>query len=1034
MGVDRSRRRSGLLLQGLWWRRGFSASVLVVGALVIGAAVLGPLYARAAGESTLRDELTQAGSATGLEFQDMPSVLQLTAPISQFAQAQAKTPTPGAVHGYPTRIGSIYVQTFADARGVPPSVRVGMLWRDGACAHLIIVTGQCPSGPGQVLVSQRTVDNDYGWRLGGRITFAAGPKLQIVGTYTPRDPHEAFWFGHDYFEAFQGTDGPDTVDAVFVDRDETAALQPSTQATLLWDYPLDQAAIRLNDVPRLRRDVAGLQRRYHTASSCGVACPVQQVNWRMSTDLVKVLDAAAHERNLVDRGTLLVTLQLALLAWLVLFEVVTDAVESRGNEIALAKLRGLRPWWTARFALGEPLVLLTIAMPIGFGLGWLAARLFSSAVLAPHTPVVVTWSSVAALGLGFAGAVVAAIAASYRALTRSVLAQWRRTTRSLPASRAGLLLDVALSLAALAGLVVLRRGGEHGNNVTALLAPGLLVMAVALLGTRALPLLTRTLLRPTRGSGRIGLFLAARQVARRPAGLRLAAMLAVAVGLATFGVSGVAVAAANRNARAHAELGAHRVVAVQYSRGKDPVAAVGRADPDGRWAMAAATWLPDGGDSVVGTVLAVDARRMARVGYSASGGPSAAQIAHTIGASQVAQLDTTATTMRVVISASGIRGAPPQIQFVMRSSREPFMMVTAGTLRSGTHIYTARLDCAGGCTLFGLAWNRPVTFDGVMSGRLLVRRIEQYQHSRWAAVNTSLIRPGTWRAGPEVSESSDKLHATPAGLRDDYRSSSGYSAVSYFPPQPLPVAATPASVITGGQAPRPSQMIDNLSTVATFTVGQWARVLPVVLDNGLVANLVFVRARLPAFDTEANWTVWLGPHAPHDALARLRAAGLTLQGVQTTRSRIIQLGRQAPALSLFLLLACAIIGALVAVGGTAVAISASARRRSYETAALRVVGVPRRALYRGGVIEQVLILGAAVLLGIPAGALAARLAMPVIPEFADTTPILLRYQPPVPPIIAFAAAFLVLVCLTAMVAAAAVLRAAVPTRLREAEE
>jgi hypothetical protein len=99
-----------------------------------------------------------------------------------------------------------------------------------------------------------------------------------------------------------------------------------------------------------------------------------------------------------------------------------------------------------------------------------------------------------------------------------------------------------------------------------------------------------------------------------------------------------------------------------------------------------------------------------------------------------------------------------------------------------------------------------------------------------------------------------------------------------------------------------------------------------------------------------------------------------------------------------------------------------------------VVGVPRRALYRGGVIEQVLILGAAVLLGIPAGALAARLAMPVIPEFADTTPILLRYQPPVPPIIAFAAAFLVLVCLTAMVAAAAVLRAAVPTRLREAEE
>src|SRR5262249_60399712 len=109
MGVDRSRRRSWLLLQGLWWRRGFSASVLVVGALVIGAAVLGPLYARAAGESTLRDELTQAGSATGVEFQDMPRALQLTAPISQFAQAQAKTPQPGGAPGYPTRVGASYL-------------------------------------------------------------------------------------------------------------------------------------------------------------------------------------------------------------------------------------------------------------------------------------------------------------------------------------------------------------------------------------------------------------------------------------------------------------------------------------------------------------------------------------------------------------------------------------------------------------------------------------------------------------------------------------------------------------------------------------------------------------------------------------------------------------------------------------------------------------------------------------------------------------------------------------------------------------
>src|SRR5262252_7075089 len=167
MGSGRSRRRSRLLVRGLWWRRGLS------GAVVMGAAVLGPLYARAAGESTLRDELTQAGPATGLEFQDIPYGFELAASVSHFARAESMTLAPGAVRGYPTRIGSIYIETSAHA-AAGPGVKVGMVWRAGACAHLIIVSGHCPDGAGQVLVSQRTVKGNYGWRLGGEVSFAAG--------------------------------------------------------------------------------------------------------------------------------------------------------------------------------------------------------------------------------------------------------------------------------------------------------------------------------------------------------------------------------------------------------------------------------------------------------------------------------------------------------------------------------------------------------------------------------------------------------------------------------------------------------------------------------------------------------------------------------------------------------------------------------------------------------------------------------------------------------------------------------------------
>lgn len=1024
--------------------------MLVVAAVTMGAAVLGPVYARAAGESTLRETLTGAGAAAGLRLQDVPFAYELQQPVSRedFEQAQAKALAPGALRGYPTRIGSIYVP---GAASVPSGsgVKTGLLWRQDACAHLRIVTGHCPDGPDQALVSQRSINGGYGFKPGVPLQFSPaqggtsgkpGPviTLRIVGAYAPKDATAPYWAGQDYFNAAPSFSGPDTVDTVFVTASEfftlPAETQAKTQGILAWDYPLDPAAIRLDDVAQLRHDVAALRERLDKVPDDSY------VKLVVSTKLNRVLDSAAHQRHQVDVATLLVSLQLGLLAWLVLYEVVTDHVESRGSEIALAKLRGLRPWWTVRFALGEPLALLLIAAPVGLGLGWLAAWLFASVALVEGTPVALTWYTAAGLGAGFAGALLAAAAASWRVLRRSVLAQWRRThARARRSTRAGLVLDVAVSLAAVAGLVVLlhtSHGSGAGQNTAALLAPALLVLAVALLGTRLLPVATRVLLKPTRRSGWIGLFLAARHVVRRPAGLRLAALLTVAVGLATFGVSGEAVAAANRSARARAEVGAHRVVTVQYEAGVDPLAAVRKADPHSKWAMPAATWLPDGGDSVLGTVLAVDPSRLPAAGYSAAGGPSMKQIAATIGASTFPTITITATRIRARVTTNSLHGPAPQLQFRFRTPHDPQLTVTAGTLRPGTHDYTADLHCADGCTLLGLAWDRPVSATfATMRATLTVHRLQTYRHGTWSRLPAALNRKGGWRAGPEVSESSDTLRAAPDGLHDQLRSSSGHGVITYAStPSPLPVIATPAAVVTGPQAPTALKMVDGFDTTATFTVKRWARVLPSVLADGLIVDVRFLREQLPDFANEAQWSIWLGPGAPPNALAKLRNAGLTLQHNTTTHARTVQLGRQPPALALFLLLACAIIGAAVGVGGTAIAVAATARRRSFETAALRVIGVPRRALYRGGVLEQILLLGAAAVLGVPAGAVAAWLAMPVIPEFSTPTPILLHYTPPAAPIIGCAVGFVVLVCLAAAMAARAVLRQARPTRLREAEE
>ena len=214
---------------------------------------------------------------------------------------------------------------------------------------------------------------------------------------------------------------------------------------------------------------------------------------------------------------------------------------------------------------------------------------------------------------------------------------------------------------------------------------------------------------------------------------------------------------------------------------------------------------------------------------------------------------------------------------------------------------------------------------------------------------------------------------------------------------------------------------------------RYAPVLPAVLDGGLVADLTAMRLALPALDDELNWQVWLGPSAPADARARLTRAGVSVQSVTTARERVTVLARQGPALSLLLLLACAIAGAVLGAAGTAISISASSRRRSYELAAMQAIGVRRRTLARACMLEQLLLLGTGVILGVPTGWLAARLAMPVIPEFSDPTPVVARYAPRLVPTVAFALVFVLLVVLTSYIAARSLMRIAVPTRLRESE-
>jgi len=69
----------------------------------------------------------------------------------------------------------------------------------------------------------------------------------------------------------------------------------------------------------------------------------------------------------------------------VLHRVLVDLVEARSADIALAKLRGFRRAALIRFGLGEPIVLLLAAVPVGAALAFVGALLLTRAVLLPGT-------------------------------------------------------------------------------------------------------------------------------------------------------------------------------------------------------------------------------------------------------------------------------------------------------------------------------------------------------------------------------------------------------------------------------------------------------------------------------------------------------------------------------------------------------------------------------------------------------------------------------------------------------------------------
>lgn len=1029
----RSRAGLRLALRGLWWRRGLSVAILLVATTTGLAAAVGPLYSRAGGESILQDTLRAANTRdVGVEVSNIAKAE--SDPLGALGRRIAAA---GAPSRYRPGIGSLQFDGIVrDLRGQDEAASL-LTFRAGACARLTFVEGRCPTAPGEAVVSLRS-QVSHAWKLGTRLPMVArgtgrgAVDLQVVGLYRPNNRDDPYWFSQDFFnEHASGGDSADVSDAIFTDKG-TFDRARGLVARVAVQLPLDIPRVRLADEEPLRTRLAAFR---GAISADGVVSA--------ATTLGEVFDNADNSRHRLEISVLIVAGQLLVLSWFVLYLVVANASEARGPEIALAKLRGLTPRGTVTFGLLEPVLLVCLAAPLGLVLARLAVEALARIRLLPGTPVLFTplslWVTLAAT----AGGLLAAALAARRTLTRPVVEQWRRTGGEQPLSRASGYVDAGVAVLALLGLLELHAAGALRDgrvNHLVLLAPGLVALAAALGGVRLMPAVAAAAVRRTRGSRRLGRFVALRQVARRPTGLRVVVLLAVAFGLTTFAVSAWSVASANRATRAATDVGAATVLTVQPSAGVDLRSVVRRLDPGGRTAMAAAELLPFSGQRG-GRLLAVDSARLPAVATWRGDFATTplADLAARLHPPTAPPVLFTGSDLHVYLAANQLTGSRRTELWVdVDSPQHGTSSVSMGRIRSGVQELVARLDdCRLGCRLVGLyVQGAPADFTP-HAGELIFQRLTAGSGPTAKPLAPAALRDAIrWKpySGGAPAERNDILVAS-TGLVLRY-ASDGSQVPGISPndtPAQLPAVMTAGTL--GAAPPGRSTTVTGLDgNELPVTVAQEVTVLPRAAGDGTLVDLEYAVRLLGSHTNIGTPQVWLSPDAPADFASRLEGAGVDVLSADTTRAHRELLGRQGPALALLLFLYAAGLAALLAAGGTVVSVYLSGRRRAFELAAMLAVGVPRRQVLAACVGEQMLLLLTAVGLGTAAGFVGAALALPSMPTFVDDLAVPpLHYTPSAAAVGAFLLAALAVVAVTGAVAAAMLVRAASPARLREVQ-
>ena len=992
--------RRHLLLRAMRWRGGAVAALLVVATIAVMAAATGPLYFGAALGSVLHSTLV-AGSS---EEDGLTVVPQNTThgyrPFQSDAQDVASARDYGLKRWYARPITTLIYG--AETRKTNPYgdyYESDLVARTDICSHLSVVSGSCPAAADQVAISRRTA-KALGVGLGAKLPLLGlhtGAALTVTVTAIVRVTSERapYWFGENFLTfgppppaSIKGPKPLPRVDSLFTPAATVRQLGPD----LTLQYPLLINRVTVSNAGNLQSAYDGYKGAVETRDS-SVA----------SSNLINALHSVSTQEDQMLAVIVVVDLQLVLLTLFVLYGVVARTAEARQKEVALAKLHGYRPSTVILVGLAEPVIVLCCALPLGILLAWLAVETASPLLL--HGAPVFFYLLVLWAGLGaFVGGLLATVLGAWRIMTRSLVEELQASEpRSSRAGRAAV--DGAAIALAVAGLVELGFSGVLNGkqpNPLALFAPGLVAVAVGVVGVRLLPLAYAFAVRRTRDSSSVATALAVRQVIRRPTSLRQILVLAVATGLACFSVTGWAVAGSNRVTRANFVTGAARVLDVRVPGSGNLVSAVRRADPSGRYAMAAVVSIAPSQ-----RLLAVDASRLASVTDwpTSTSSTSLRRIVRWLTPHLPPPLVVGGTKVRMGVDLGSPVNPPPDLQFSLIDGAGYPAVADFGYLSPGVHTYTASLpgECIEQCRVTNLTpyWSAPSTGPQRVTYQLSISALqEQARNSasfRAVPGNTSV--PDYW----QPSGRGALVLASGSSTTFTFTDTSQDLVAPAVVPAPLP--GTIRGVVTLG-----SQVSDPAAaTVEDFdgtTLNADVRITTAALPNlgqfGFMLGLPDALRAETSPQSGATNEVWLAPHAPHRVISKLESEGLKIYAQQVPATLLARLNASGLALAFEFFLFAAGAAALLAIGAAVFSIFMTARRRAFELAVLRATGVSRRTLLRSLLGEQLLALGPGLILGAVAGILGAVIALPSVPEF----PTIAGGPPPQFPLPAFPLAVL----------------------------